>query len=450
LIYLKLYDDLDPELINSFNPLVLRIQKDLEKKGLDVSISPACRLKSESLKAVKDFEDQDIDVIVIVHLSYATSLEATEALINTEIPIIVFNTSLKYDFSNDYNWDDVMLNHAIPGVQDMCSVLLRNNKRFLILSGHLNDSEVLDKLNGKIRSATLKKYLNNTRVGSIGGWFEGMGDFFIENKTLNKDLGVKVVDADFDDIKKNIPSPDELSVKNEIQINESEFIIDDIPKDRYLDTIRMSLAVRKWLEQEKINAFTLNFLDFAKDNDFLTVPFLETSKAMARGVGYAGEGDILTASLIHALMGVYSQTSFIEMFCPDWKNDLIFIHHMAEMNINLCKAKPALVEKDLSILGIGKIIFATGQFKEGEATIVDIAPMNNSYSLILSKVEVITLNKILKEAIAGWIRPDKPIDDFLTDYSEAGGTHHAAIVYGDVVEDLKDFGKILGFNVIEI
>ena len=55
-----------------------------------------------------------------------------------------------------------------------------------------------------------------------------------------------------------------------------------------------------------------------------TLPFLEASKAMARGIGYAGEGDVLTSALVGTLLSVYPETSFTEMFCPNWKDGRYF------------------------------------------------------------------------------------------------------------------------------
>ena len=50
-----------------------------------------------------------------------------------------------------------------------------------------------------------------------------------------------------------------------------------------------------------------------------TMPFLEISKAMSRGIGYAGEGDLLTAALVGALLAAWPRTTFTEIFCADWK-----------------------------------------------------------------------------------------------------------------------------------
>ena len=100
-----------------------------------------------------------------------------------------------------------------------------------------------------------------------------------------------------------------------------------------------------WMEKEKLAAFTVNFLEIEKDCGLPVMPFLEAGKAMSRGIGYAGEGDILTASLVGALASVYPGTSFTEMFCPDWRDNTVFLSHMGEINVDIAAEKPVLGEK---------------------------------------------------------------------------------------------------------
>lgn len=84
---------------------------------------------------------------------------------------------------------------------------------------------------------------------------------------------------------------------------------------------------------------------------------------MARGKGYTGEGDILTAVLLGAISSVYRESTFTEMFCPDWKEDRIFLIHMGEANIDLLD-DAMLTEKELPFLKIPKTIISTGRFKQ--------------------------------------------------------------------------------------
>ena len=91
------------------------------------------------------------------------------------------------------------------------------------------------------------------------------------------------------------------------------------------------------IEKEGLSAFTVNFREIRPENGLVVMPFVEASKAMARGVGYAGEGDVLTASITGALMRGFPETAFVEIFCPDWKQDKLLISHMGEYNLALVK-----------------------------------------------------------------------------------------------------------------
>ena len=70
---------------------------------------------------------------------------------------------------------------------------------------------------------------------------------------------------------------------------------------------------------------------------------------MMSGFGYAGEGDVLTAGLVGALMSAYRGVTFTETFCPCWKKDLILMSHMGEMNMDLSATKPVITDQTVPI-----------------------------------------------------------------------------------------------------
>ena len=78
------------------------------------------------------------------------------------------------------------------------------------------------------------------------------------------------------------------------------------------------------------------------------MPFLEIEKQMVRGIGYAGEGDVLTAALSAALASGFEETSFTEMFCPDWKA-IPYSCFIWRDEYFLTSSKPELIEKDFPI-----------------------------------------------------------------------------------------------------
>lgn len=219
------------------------------------------------------------------------------------------------------------------------------------------------------------------------------------------------------------------------------------------NTAVASLITRAWLEENKLTAFTANFMAVDKATGLPCVPFLEASKAMMRGIGYAGEGDTLTAALTGALATVFPETSFTEMFCPDWKNDNIFVSHMGEMNIALTAEKPVLQVIDFQFTDAEDPVAAYGRFKAGKAVFVNLAPgRDNTFSLIIAPIEMLDVRNDddFKYCVRGWFNPNRPIPGFLADYSRAGGTHHAVLVYGDVKDVVAQFGRMMGWKVVSI
>jgi len=124
---------------------------------------------------------------------------------------------------------------------------------------------------------------------------------------------------------------------------------------------------------------------------------------------------------------------------------------MGELNINLVSDKPKLIVKELPFIKVGNPAMAIGQFKEGNAVLVNLSPSLNSYTLILSQINMVDLKHNLTDSVTGWLKPQIPINNFFEEYSKFGGSHHSAIVYGDnVYNGLFDFGKLSGFKVVSI
>lgn len=452
-LYIELYDKYTPEVrrgIDEFNNIIIL---ELKRRGFDVINAPVCRLREEFGKAIKCFENNYVSAIVTLHLAYSPSLESAEILSKTKIPIIVLDTTPAYESGLKHDPEAIMYNHGVVGVQDMCNMLKRNRKRFVIEAGHWEKSDVIDRVALRIREAMIASTIRRMRVGIIGNPFNGMGDFYVPFEILTETIGIEIVKCIPKKMKELIADINNKEIEDEIKNDIYKFECKDISKKNHHYSVKVGIAIRKWIKEENLGAFTMNFLDISKASGFITPPFLEASKAMARGIGYGGEGDVLTAALTGALMSVYPDTSFAEISCPDWKGNSLFLNHMGEMNLNLTKNKPRLVEKDFKFTDVKNPIVATGCFKPGNAVLINLAPdIDNSYSLIVSGVSMLDVTEgyKMKDFIRGWLKPKISLSDFFTKYSEAGGGHHFALVYGDIVEMIIRFGKIMGWNVVNI
>jgi L-arabinose isomerase len=448
-LYLELYDKVNPGMRETVEAFAGTIAKGLTEQGLEVAALPVCRLREEFLAAVRTAERQDVCALVTLHLAYSPSLESADALARTDLPIIVCDTTPAPSFAPTQDPKAIMTNHGIHGVQDMCNLLVRNGKTFAIEAGHYQNSDVLRRVAGHARAAWAARCMRTARTGRVGRPFDGMGDFAVDPVVLKRTLGVTTVTALPERIAQLMPELNDPAVADELAADRERYDCSGVSEESHLRSIRAGLAVRKWINAEQLTAFTANFLAITKGAGLPVMPFLEASKSMQRGIGYAGEGDVLTASLVGALAQSWGEVSFTEMFCPDWESDAVFLSHMGEMNLGLAATTPKAMEKPWSYTDAEPPVVATAAFRPGPATLVNLAPgPDETYTLIASAVAVVLEGDDVNfgQSIRGWFRPKLPLPEFLAAYSRHGGTHHAALVYGDVTHEIESLARFLGLQ----
>ena len=453
-LYLYLYDQSNPEIRPDIEGFYQKAAEKLRGAGLEVLTAPVCRLANEFADALDNFEKNQADAVVTLHLAYSPSLESEDALRKTNLPIIILDTTPSYNFDETTGLDAIMYNHGIHGVQDMCNLLIRNRKTFTVCAGHLDHSpighsDVIERVVKASRAAVMLKTLRNSRVGLVGEPFKGMGDFSIPFSEMEKDLGITVVPYDFTIGESYISSVSEDELNAEYRRDSERFEIDkNLSREVYDRSARVCLAIRRWIKEERLTALTVNFNEASRNNKGLPImPFTECSTAMFEGLGYAGEGDALTAAFVGALLSVFRETTFTEMFCPDWEHGNVFMSHMGEYNFNIADGIPFLTEKPFPFTDAENPTVAYKTMKAGKATLVNLAPFGNGvYGITAALGEMLPISGENKMALSvnGWFKPTMKLESFLEEYSLCGGTHHSALVYGDVTDEIKLFATYLG------
>lgn len=454
-LYVELYDLATPEIrpdIDAYHELVV---KNLQEQGLEVINVPVCRLANEFEVAVDTFAKEDVDAVVTLHLAYSPSLESEEALKKVQVPIIIMDTTPNYVYDQTTDLGSLMLNHGIHGVQDMCNLLRRNGKNFRVYAGHMEHSRILERVANAARVAMMVHAFKTSRVGLVGEPFAGMGDFRLPFETMERELGIHMIPYNFEEGKKRIEEITDAEIQAEFEVDAEQFQIDpQLPREIYDRSAKVCLAIRKWLKEKDLSAFSINFLETEGSNPGLPVmPFVECCKAMERGLGYAGEGDVLTAALTGALLTGYEEVTFTEMFCPNWRDNSVFLSHMGEFNYKIADGKPVMEEKPFPFTSADNPTVAYKSMKPGRAVFVNLAPFgNNRYTMSIIPGQMLKIegDNTMEHAVNGWFAPDVPLAELLEKLSQEGGTHHSVLVYGDDVEGLELFAEFLGIEKMVI
>ncbi len=122
-LWLKLYDDSAPEARPRIEGFVRAIAGEFERRGVTAVAASVCRLAKEFAAAVKRFEKEEVDAIVTLHLAYSPSLEASEVLARTRLPISrrALLSSRVSGFHDSSRRTSLRSSGASPGTRSSCS-----------------------------------------------------------------------------------------------------------------------------------------------------------------------------------------------------------------------------------------------------------------------------------------------------------------------------------------
>lgn len=398
------------------------------------------------------FEKEKVDGIVIVFLSYSQSLEILPAVKKTDIPFLIWNTQRIAEIDSRFGKQEMLENHGMHGVQDLASVLSREGVKYSLITGHYRDRKTLSAVSDWCKAAGGSGRLSSARVGRIGNMFPQMGDFAIEPQVLRSILGPSTIEV------KN----SELRKFSDWAFSEEDAAAHYLPSDilwpKEIDNKTRSNALKgisflkRLADEKRLSAFAINFEGLGKE---MPMPFLGVSCLMSEGLGYGGEGDIYSATAVllgHLLSD--NRATFAEMFTTDYKKSRIFMSHMGESNIGLRrKEKPVRLVLNKMELGsrISSVV-PVFSIKPGGYTFLNIAGESGGGLKFISGLVDVEDRKSLKTMNTPhfFVRPKMKVEDFLTAYSKEGGTHHLAIVYGDIRRRLQFFCDIKNIPIVEI
>jgi len=448
-LMLEQYDAWAPGLRPAQETFLTSASEFLARFG-SVSDPGICNTRAAVDAAVAAAERGGADLLVVLFLSYAPSLIALPALARTRLPLLLLNTTPRADMGPDIQASDYLENHAIHGVQDLANVLRRAGKQHGIVSGHLSDPAVAAALTEWAAAARALRLWQTLRVGRMGATFPGMGDFAVDATALLAS-GPEIVDLSPEVFRQAWERADAERVAALVQEYRSQYDTSAMSEEGLRSTASAELALRAVVEEARLGAIAFSFLIF-EHLAGPTMPFVGASRLLAEGLGYSGEGDALGAAAVAVAHHLTGCAGFTEMFCPDWRRDEVLMSHMGEANPSLAAERPAMVEKDF-LLGAGArpgvLLF---RWQSGPATLASLTVGPEAHlRWVVTEGEIADSPRYpALDAPHCKFRPHLPLPDFLTAYSEAGGSHHLAVCPGRVASRFRRFADLAGLCCLQV
>ncbi|WP_375432017.1 L-arabinose isomerase [uncultured Friedmanniella sp.] len=218
---------------------------------------------------------------------------------------------------------------------------------------------------------------------------------------------------------------------------------------------RIEAGLRSCLTAGGFGAFTTNFEDLG---GLRQLPGLAVQRLMAEGYGFGGEGDWKTSVMLHTIKamgaGLPQGTSFME----DYTYHLgpgtpkILGAHMLEVCPTIASGRPRVEIHPLGIGGREDPVRLVFDAATGPAAVVGICDLGDRFRLVLNEVDVVEPDQPLPNlpvARAVW-EPKPSLAGSAEAWLMAGGPHHTVLSQSVDTEELTDFARIIGVELLVI
>lgn len=450
---LELYDRAVPALKPDREQFAGRLAERLGEAG-KVVYDGIANTREQVEARLAAFEQADVDLIVVVHLSYSPSLIALPGLVRSKRPLLLLNTQELAGIDAGFGHAEMLANHGMHGQQDLANTLRRAGRTFGVVTGHWEDPRVLAEVTDWAVTASAVRRLRQARLGRLGWNFQDMGDFGLDETAFMLQLGPQVVQVPLNLLADAQASAADSAVAGLVADYRSRYAVaPDLTDADLAASARAELAVRQALISLGLQGFSVHYEVLGQDPRFNALPFAAAARLQAEGVGFGGEGDVTAAAgmwLMHLLAG---QATFSEMFTMDFTGGTAFMSHFAEGNPDMAqRGQPVQMVRRDGWVGSGGVSASLAfTFQSGPMTLsnLTVGP-GGKLQFIMTRGEAEAFLVPGQPTPHFRFRPAQPVAEFLSAYLQHGGSHHVALAPGDVTRRLAHTACLLDLPLYDL
>lgn len=406
-------------------------------------------------KIVKEYNESEIDGILITLLTYSHGAFLIRALENNHLPIAMAVVQPDQEVLDDWVELDLTVNQGLHGAQDNANIIAKSGTPCEFFAGNRHEADFLKFVEDFAKAAYTRTILKSMKTGAFSKML-GMGDILVDDFEFFRTIGPMVM---YDTIGSVYSRMNEVTLKDiDAQILKDKELHEVDPNlsfESHSEAVRMYLGFKKYLEDHQMQAFTAHFDQFGDDKRFKQLPLYAASNLLAEGYGYAAEGDFICASMVAAASAIGNQdANFTEMYTMDFKKNAIIFCHAGEGNwaTHRKDMKVRLIDRYLGEGGLNNPPTHIFTPEVGTATLTSLAYKGQGqFRLVLAKGEILDKSNLTGcEMPYFFWRPNSGIERCVESWLKFGGTHHEVINLGDVSHRWEMLCRMLGVEFMEI
>jgi len=419
----------------------------------DVDFPGAAKDRALIEKYVKSFNEKEYDGIMVVNLLYSPGMRVVQAMQKNTLPLLLANVQPLPKVTREWNWRLLTTNQGIHGIQDTANMIVRAGIRPTIITEDWESGAFQSFFEDWALAASALQRLKGMKV-AIFGRMHDMGDILGDDAAFYRKLGLEVNHESIGAVYRIMEALSAKEIDKQVEEDSRNFAIDPLlPVESHRYAAALQLGFEKFMNEGGYVGFTAFFDIFKEDGRFKQLPILGASNLLAKGFGYAAEGDtnVLALTTIgHMLVG---DPHFTEMYSLDFGRDAALLSHMGEGNWKIArKDRPIrLIDRFLDIGERDNPPTLVYSAQPGRATLISlVAVKGEEYRLVVSKGTILDTEEIPGIPMNySFFKPDAGIRRSMDAWLECGGTHHQVLFLGDRARRFRMLCNIARIEYVE-
>ena len=309
------------------------------------------------------------------------------------------------------------------------------------------------------KAASVKRSLQNARIGFLGGYYSGMLDMYSDLTMLQAQTGCHVEILEMSDLNAYLETvtPEEVAAKQE-QILDFFEISGDSPSDpiaRKPSEEQLAWSAKVACAQEKMvrhqNLDALAYYYHGREDYFEQIQsgfIVGYSLLNAQGVICAGEGDIKTALAMKIADLCGTGGSFSEIVAEDFNRDTIILGHDGPFHFAISDRKPILRGMGVYHGKRGSGVSVEAKVKPGPVTTLGVTQtVDGRLKLNVSEGEAIDAPILLNGNTSTHIRFSKKPAEYMDEWFTQAPTHHLALSVGHNAQLFRKVADLLNIPI---
>ncbi len=441
-----------------FQMAITGMQQNAAKMGFEFVYHKNLVITEEEAKVARaDMEEQKIDFLLILNISYSSGFLAPVLyrIKNAKVGIWSIPEGCT---KGPVMFNSFCSNNMYQGIND--KYLRADQIKAKWFYGYADDKRFQKRLSITVQALTALKKLGESKVALIGGFAPGFNDLYFDERSVLSKFPNMTINRlhEYDEIIKRAEKISDAEVSRYVEEEKGIAKTANAAK-HYIFSLKMYLAYRKFVEEYGYNAIAVScwpkFQDDFKYSVCSVIGMLNDDKVVA-----ACEGDLMSAISMIALQELSNDSTMLMDFSAfDESDETVLMWHCGPASKKFCRSNGYTLGENYSgmahekgkINGVG--VARDMEFDESEATVFRFSGDMEYYLNVSGKF---IGNK--KESFCGcrgWMG-DLMLNhekisalDFTNTILASGFEHHYPIAAGNVSDAVTEMNNWLGIKPVK-